>query len=426
MSGCASSGTTAREPAAPLGAVAVADRFSAGVAEDVLRRGGNAIDAAVATAFALAVTYPEAGNIGGGGFMLIRFADENYFLDYRETAPAAAHRDMYLDNNGEVIAEASLVGHKAAGVPGTVAGLYAAHQRFGRLPWADLVGPSIALARGGFEVPELLAERVAENLPHFHGKTNFADYFGQVSADQRFRQNELANALTEIALEGADAFYAGEIAQAITTSMAEHGGLITADDLANYRAIWRQPLTARWRDYTVVSAPPPSSGGVSIIQLLGMREVLSNEFGELDPSSAQYVHLVAEMSKRVFADRAEYFGDPDVVDVPVEALSTPDYIARRAAEVNPRAISTLEAVRPGLAEGRHTTHFSIVDADGNAVSNTYTINTAFGSGVVVEGAGFLLNNEMDDFSAKPGTPNYFGVVGNEANAIAPGKRMLSS
>ncbi|MEO1573335.1 MAG: gamma-glutamyltransferase [Pseudomonadota bacterium] len=409
-----------------LGAVASPDTFGTDVAEDVLRRGGNAVDAAVAVAFSLAVTYPEAGNIGGGGFMLIRFEGKDYFLDYRETAPAAATRDMFLDSDGNVMAGLSLIGHRAAGVPGTVAGLWAAHQRFGALPWAELVGPSIALASGGFLAPEQLAERAAGMVRDMEGLTNFADYFGAVEPGKRFSQPELSRTLTRIAVDGPDGFYAGDVAELIAGSMRRFGGLITTDDLARYQPVWREPLRAIWRDYTVLSAPPPSSGGFAVLQLLGMKDALADDFEGLAHNSPGYIHLVAEMEKRVFADRAQYFGDPDFVDVPINALLAPEYIRRRAGEVNKTAISSLDAARPGLQESRSTTHYSVVDAAGNAVSNTYTINGWFGSGAVVEGAGFLLNNEMDDFSAKPGAPNLYGVVGGDANAIEPGKRMLSS
>ncbi|MFK7887991.1 MAG: gamma-glutamyltransferase [Gammaproteobacteria bacterium] len=429
LSACATRDTNVPTPSAKdqasQAALAMPDALSADVVEAILARGGNAVDAAIAGALALAVTYPEAGNIGGGGFMLIHHEGQDYFLDYREVAPAAASRDMYLDADGNVVDKLSLVGHLAAGVPGTVAGLAAAHERFGSLPWTDLVAPALALARDGFIAPPLLAERVAGELESFDGRTNFADYFANMTAQQRFAQSELAATLRRIQTDGRDGFYRGETADFIARDMRRHGGLITTEDLSTYQPIWREPLRARWRDQTIVSAPPPSSGGFAVIQLLKMHELLAAEFAGLDHNSAQYVHLIAEMEKRVFADRAEYFGDPDFVDVPIQRLIDAAYIARRASDVNTRQISQLESVRPGL-ESRHTTHFSIVDHAGNAVSNTYTLNTMFGSGAVVEGAGFLLNNEMDDFSAKPGVPNFYGVIGRDANAIEPRKRMLSS
>ncbi|HVN98442.1 MAG TPA: gamma-glutamyltransferase [Steroidobacteraceae bacterium] len=406
-------------------AVAAPDEFGARTAMDVMRRGGNAVDAAVATAFVLAVTYPEAGNLGGGGFMMIYERGQGSFLDYRETAPAAATRDMYLDEHGEVIKDASVIGPRAAGVPGTVAGLWAAHQRYGRRPWRELLRPAIALARDGFIVPAALAGRIQDARGSYAGLTDFDRYFGAVRAGERFRQPELAATLERIAARGPDGFYRGRTAQRLVAQMGPKG-LVTLRDLAGYRVKWREPLTATWRGLTLLTAPLPSSGGFALIELLRMHDVLAPQFAGLEHNSTQYVHLIAEMEKRVFADRAEYLGDPDFVHVPIEKLIAPDYIARRAAEVRPHEISPVAAVKPGLAEGMHTTHFSILDADGNAVANTYTLNDWFGDGVVVDGAGFLLNNEMDDFSAKPGTPNLYGVIGGAANAIEPGKRMLSS
>ncbi|MDZ7670529.1 MAG: gamma-glutamyltransferase [Gammaproteobacteria bacterium] len=408
------------------GALAMPDAFSADAAQDVLNAGGNAVDAAIAAAFVLAVTQPEAGNIGGGGFLLAHMDGESVFLDYRETAPAAAHRDVYLDADGNVIDDASVVGRRAAGVPGTVAGMWAAHQRWGTRPWRELLAPAINLARDGFQVPPLLAANVAAEAPGFADRTNFNEYFAAIAAGERWQQPELAATLERIRDAGPEDFYQGETARLLAEDMSAHGGWITAEDLAGYEVAWRKPLTAPWRGFEVVSAPPPSSGGFGVIQLLKMKAWLDDEFADTDINSARYVHLIAEMQKRVFADRAEYLGDADFVDVPIAALTDEDYIQRRAAEVNLNAISSSSVVEPGLPEGRHTTHFSIVDKNGNAVSNTYTLNTSFGSGVVVPGAGFLLNNEMDDFSAKPGVPNVYGVIGREANAIEAGKRPLSS
>jgi gamma-glutamyltranspeptidase / glutathione hydrolase len=429
LSGCAPQ-PRVETPAAPAppaatAAVAMPDAFGAEVAAAVLTAGGNAVDAAVAAAFVLAVTYPEAGNIGGGGFMLAWINGEASFLDYREMAPAAATRDMYLRGDGEVNEGESLTGHLAVGVPGTVAGLRAAHDRYGVLPWAELVEPAVALAERGFVVPGPLANRVQGALPRLAVRTNFATYFGSLRAGDVFRQPELAATLRRIQADGLAGFYAGETARLIVAEMSRGEGLITEADLADYEPVWRTPLESNWRGMRVLAAPPPSSGGIAILQLLGMKEALSRQFAGLAHNSPQYLHLYAEMLKRVFADRARYLGDPDFIDVPIERLTDPDYITARAAEVDTQAISPVTAVSPGL-EPRHTTHFSIVDRWGNAVANTYTLNTEFGSGVVVEGAGFLLNNEMDDFSVKPGVPNFFGVVGADANAIEPGKRMLSS
>ena len=433
LAGC-SPGAETSAPAAPptqdaaparQAAVAIPDPYAADIAADILKRGGNAVDAAIATGLAMAVTYIDAGNIGGGGFMLIHQDEETAFLDYREKAPLAAHRDMYLDENGDVIDNSTLIGGQAAAVPGTVAGFWAAHQRFGSLPWRDVVEPAIALARDGFVPAPALVDFIHDTYDWFGDQTNFRDYFGDISSDKPFVQQELAATLERIATLGADDFYRGETAKLLIEQMARSNGLITAEDLESYSAEWREPVRANWRQFEIVSAPPPSSGGFAVVQLLKMKDYLAHHFEAVPHNSPQYIHLVAEMEKRVFADRAEYMGDPDFVDVDLDALIADAYIARRAQEVNPVSISLVEGVQPGL-ESPETTHYSIIDADGNAVSNTYTINWDFGTGVVVEGAGFLLNNEMDDFSAKPGVPNIFGVVGNTANEIQPGKRPLSS
>ena len=412
----------------PTGTAAVAapDRHGAETARQILLEGGNAVDAAIATAFTLAVTYPEAGNLGGGGFMTIHLDGRQDFLDFRETAPAAATRDMYLDAAGAVIPDASLIGVRAAGVPGTVAGLWAAHQRYGTLPWRRLVTPAIRLARHGFTVEPHLARLLAEQQADLAGRTNFDRYFGGVAAGARLRQLDLLATLERIAEHGPDGFYRGRTARLIVAEMRRGGGLITAADLAAYRPVWREPLRFEWRGLEVVTAPPPSSGGLALAQLLGMKERLAPAFAGQPLNGTRYVHLVAEISKRVFADRAEYLGDPGFVDVPVARLMDPAYLDRRAAEVSIERPSATPAVRPGLAERPQTTHFSILDGRGNAVALTYTLNGGFGSGVVVKGAGFLLNNEMDDFSIRPGQPNLYGVVGGRANEIAPGKRMLSS
>ncbi len=406
-------------------AVAISDSYGAEIAENILNSGGNAVDAAVAAGFALAVTFIDAGNIGGGGFMTIKIDQEVAFLDYREKAPLTAHKNMYLNDQGDVIDNITLIGGQAAGVPGTVAGFWEAHQRYGQLPWKDLVQPAIELADKGFMPAPILVESIHSMEQRFEGKTNFNDYFNSISSDSLFRQPELANTLRRIAEFGADDFYRGETAALIVQQMEKSNGLISLEDLDAYAAVWRAPVRAGWRDYEIISAPPPSSGGFAIVQLLKMKDYLSELFEGVEHNSAQYIHLVAEMEKRVFADRAEYLGDPDFFDIDIDALIDDDYLARRAAEVNPKAISVLDSVNPGL-ESPNTTHYSIVDQWGNAVSNTYTINWDYGSGVVVGGAGFLLNNEMDDFSAKPGTPNIYGVVGSVANEIQPGKRMLSS
>ncbi|EKT4566644.1 Gamma-glutamyltranspeptidase precursor [compost metagenome] len=407
------------------GAVAAPDQYGAQVAADILKKGGNAVDAAVATAFTLAVTYPEAGNIGGGGFMTLFVDGKPYFLDYREVAPKAATRNMYLDDKGEVIENLSLVGARAAGVPGTVMGLWEAHQKFGKLPWSELLTPAIGYAKNGFKVAEKQYQYRNDAQGMFKTATNFNDYFGNMKVGELFKQPEMAQTLERIADKGVSEFYQGKTADLLVAQMQADKGLITKDDLKDYKAVWREPMAVSWRGNVVYTAPPPSSGGVALAQLLGIKEDRAADFKGVAHNSAQYIHLLAEIEKRVFADRADYLGDPAFTKVPVDQLVAKDYLAKRAAQVNPKAISDTDKVKPGL-EPHQTTHFSIVDKQGNAVSNTYTLNLDYGSGVVVKGAGFLLNDEMDDFSAKPGAANAFGVVGGDANAIEPGKRMLSS
>ncbi|WJM52826.1 gamma-glutamyltransferase [Pseudomonas asiatica] len=407
------------------GAVAAPDQYGAQVAADILKKGGNAVDAAVATAFTLAVTYPEAGNIGGGGFMTLFVDGKPYFLDYREVAPKAATRNMYLDEKGEVIENLSLVGARAAGVPGTVMGLWEAHQKFGKLPWSELLTPAIGYAKNGFKVAAKQYQYRNDAQGMFKTATNFNDYFGNMKVGELFKQPEMAQTLERIADKGVSEFYQGKTADLLVAQMQADKGLITKQDLKDYKAVWREPMAVSWRGNVVYTAPPPSSGGVALAQLLGIKENRAADFKGVAHNSAQYIHLLAEIEKRVFADRADYLGDPAFTKVPVDQLVAKDYLAKRAAQVNPKAISDTDKVKPGL-EPHQTTHFSIVDKQGNAVSNTYTLNLDYGSGVVVKGAGFLLNDEMDDFSAKPGAANAFGVVGGDANAIAPGKRMLSS
>jgi len=423
VSACSSTPSTPKQQ--QKAAYAMPDKYSAMVVDRVLRDGGNAVDAAIAAAFVLAVTFPEAGNIGGGGFMLTHMNGEQNFLDYREKAPLTASRDMYLDSEGNVMGRSSLIGIRAAGVPGTVAGLWSAHQKYATKPWAELVEPAILLASQGFEVHPKKSEGIPGMIEWFAGEVNFSSYFGKMQDGGVFKQAELAETLRRIQLDGRQGFYQGKTADLLVQQMQRDGGLISQQDLSDYQSVWRKPLLAQWRNYTIASAPPPSSGGFAVIQLLKMKELLAQDFAGVGVNSPQYVHLIAEMEKRVFADRAKYFGDPDFMDVPINELISDSYIARRAAEVNIRDISTIEQVRPGL-ESANTTHFSIMDQWGNAVSNTYTLNWAYGSGVVVEGAGFILNNEMDDFSTKPGVANAYGAVGGKANEIQPSKRMLSS
>ncbi|MEG1203311.1 MAG: gamma-glutamyltransferase, partial [Comamonas sp.] len=393
--------------------------------------GGNAVDAGVAVAFSLAVTLPSAGNIGGGGFMTIYMDGKPYFVDYREKAPGAATSTMYLDASGEVIPGLSLNGSLAAGVPGTVAGMQEAHQKFGKLSWSQVMAPAIGYAKNGF-----MAYSTATPTSNDR-RVNFNDYFGgKMVAGQIFKQPELATTLQRISDKGADEFYKGQTADLLVAQMGRTNGLISKSDLANYKAIWRDPVAINWNGTMVYTAPPPSSGGFGIGQLLKMKGFLAPEFAKAPLNSAQYIHLTAEMEKRTFADRAQYLGDSDFYKVPMKELLADDYLKRRAAEVNPMRPTPLANIKPGLGtdfpaapsatEKPQTTHFSIVDKWGNAVSNTYTLNGGYGSGIVVEGAGFLLNNEMDDFAAKPGVPNQFGVVGSDANSVQPNKRPLSS
>ena len=414
--------------AAKQSAVAMPDTFSAHAAKAVLEQGGNAIDAAIAAQFVLAVTLPEAGNIGGGGFMLIHKDGKGDFIDYRETAPSAVHRDMYLDEQGQVIENKSIYGIHASGVPGSVAGMWLAHKKHGTLPWKALVQPAVTLAEQGFVVPEKLAQLIEDYIAHLNNKNikvNFASYFATATAGALFKQPELAATLKRIRDDGQDGFYQGETAAIIAKFMHQHGGIINQDDLKRYRAKSRTPIKANWNGYQVLTSPPPSSGGIAILQWLKMYE-LKKPTPAQQHNSVGYVHLLAEIGKRVFADRAEYLGDPDFYQVPTAKLLAENYLKNRSSSIDLKAISTTENIKPGLKESEQTTHFSIVDNMGNAVANTTTINLGFGSGVVVEGAGFILNDEMDDFSAKPGVMNVFGAIGGKANEIQPHKRMLSS
>ncbi|TMN73607.1 gamma-glutamyltransferase [Pseudoalteromonas sp. S1727] len=409
-------------------AVAMPDSYSSDTARAILEHGGNAVDAAIAAQFVLAVTLPEAGNIGGGGFMLIQKDGQGDFIDYRETAPSAAHRDMYLDDKGNVIANKSVYGIHASGVPGSVAGMWLAHQKHGTLDWKTLVQPAVKLAEQGFIVHPKLAnsiERYIARMAKKDVKINFVDYFASAKANENFKQPELAATLKRIRDQGKAGFYEGETAKIIADFMSEHGGIITAADLKAYQAKSRTPMKATWNGYEVLTSPPPSSGGIAIVQWLKMYELAKPAAG-LEHNSTGYIHLLAEIGKRVFADRAEYLGDPDFFDVPKAELIASDYLKKRSSTITLDKISTTEDIKPGLYESEQTTHFSIVDKWGNAVSNTTTINLGYGSGVVVAGAGFLLNDEMDDFSAKSGVMNVFGALGGKANEIQPHKRMLSS
>jgi gamma-glutamyltranspeptidase/glutathione hydrolase len=417
----------AASPSLAAGAVASADEPSALIGKAILEAGGNAVDAAVAIGFALAVSYPEAGNLGGGGFMTIIMQGTPYFLDYRETAPALAKRDMFLDEKGDLLGNHALVGNQASATPGTVLGLAEAHRRFGRLAWKDLLAPAISLAKEGFMPPPQMIKIYQEAEAELGPSINLASYFGALTTKATFKQPELAATLELLAKQGPDAFYKGRIGDQIVAQMQRGSpkGLISKADLAAYRYAWRKPLVGTWRGFDVITAPPPSSGGIALLQLLAMKEVRSDLFANVAHNSTQYIHLMAELEKRAYADRAAYLGDPDFVSVPTERLLERAYLAQRAQSVQADRPSPTPSIQAGL-EKPQTTHYSVIDHQGNAVSNTYTLNGWYGSGVVVEGAGFLLNNEMDDFSAKPGLANQYGVTGGDANAIAPRKRPLSS
>ena len=410
-------------------AVAMPDSYSAEVASQVLQQGGNAVDAAIAAQFVLAVTLPEAGNVGGGGFMLIHKDGKDDFLDYREQAPALAHRDMYLDKEGNVIPFKSVFGVLSTGVPGTVEGMWQAHKKYGSRPWKDLIQPAVDLAEKGFIIHPKLEKKIQFFVNYYKKhqvKVNFAQHFGHLSAGQTFKQPELALTLIRIRDQGAKGFYQGETANKLVAFMEKHGGLITHQDLQDYTIKWRKPITAQWNGYQLVSAPPPSSRGIAVLQWLSMYQRIVKNIKKPEHNSPRYVHILSEIGKRVFADRAEYLGDPDFVTVPVSQLLAKEYLDKRASEVNLKGISETAKVKPGLYESPDTTHFSILDQWGNGVSNTTTINYTFGSGVIVDELGFILNDEMDDFSAKPGVANVYGALGNQANEIQPKKRMLSS
>ncbi|HET7460884.1 MAG TPA: gamma-glutamyltransferase [Longimicrobium sp.] len=417
---------------AARGMVVSTDRVASEVGSEILRRNGNAVDAAVAVHFALAVVNPEAGNIGGGGFLVVRMADgTTAALDFREAAPLKATRDMYLTPTGAVSDTLSLFGHLASGVPGSVAGMWEAHKRFGKLPWAELVQPAINLAEG-IVIHERLAGSLHRNkdiLRRYPGTQRiFAPGGRELVVGDRLAQPELAETLRRIQQQGADGFYRGRTAELVEQEMQRGGGIMTREDLARYRAVWRDPLRFTYRGNTVISMPPPSSGGATMAEMLKILEGYDlRSAGFLSP---RYVHLFAEAARRAYADRNTYLADPDFVRQPTARMLSDQYAATRRADIRLDRATRSADVAPGLgpapAEGQNTTHYSIVDQLGNAVAVTTTLNSLYGSGVTVTGAGFLLNNEMDDFTSKPGVPNQFGLVQGAANAIAPGKRMLSA
>ena len=410
------------------GMVVSAEVNASGAGVEVMEGGGNAVDAAVATGFALAVTFPVAGNVGGGGFMLIRFPDGTATaIDYRETAPSGATRDMFVDDStGAIRPDLSRRGALASGVPGAVAGLLLAHERYGRAPLADVLAPAIRLAEG-YPLSRAEADRLnayADRFSMYPGSARHFTREGGFEPGQTFRQPELADVLRRVRDDGRDGFYRGRTADLIVAEQRRGGGLIDHDDLAGYRAVEREPVEGVYRGHRVLSMPPPSSGGIALVQMLDAVEPF--DLAGLGFNSSASVHLMGEAMRRSFADRARYLGDPDFSAIPTDALTAEAYTRRRMADFDPVKADSSTGVDGGLEESMQTTHYSVVDADGLAVSVTTTLNGGFGSLVAVEGAGFFLNNEMDDFTSAPGQPNMFGLVQGEANAIAPGKRMLSS
>ena len=416
------------------GMVATQEATATRIGVAILEAGGNAVDAAVAIGFALAVTLPRAGNLGGGGFMMVHHAGSNttHALDYRETAPTSAGRDMFLDANGDVDRQRARFSHASAGVPGTVAGLTLALERFGSLPLATVMAPAIRLAKEGFIVSRDLSSSLTSRRKRLQRNPETARIFYKPGGDsytagERLIQPDLAKSLEQIATEGAAAFYQGDIARLIADDMARNGGLITIEDLAKYRPRLRAPVFGTYRGHVIASMPPPSSGGVHLVQILNILESFPLAF--LGHNSADSIHLLAESMKLAYADRSKHLGDSDFVPVPIEGLVSKAYAATLRQHValdRSRASTNIAPGQPGTFESNETTHFSVMDSMGNVVSNTYTINFSYGSGHVVRGTGILLNNEMDDFSSKPGEPNAYGLVGGEANAIEPGKRPLSS
>ncbi len=421
----------ARQPVRARKAMVVAQEPNAtDVGLAVLKNGGNAVDAAVAVGFALAVTHPFAGNIGGGGFMLVRFADgRTTFIDFREKAPLAGSRNMYLDANGKPTRD-SIEGWRAAGVPGSVRGFELANKKFGSKKWADLVKPSVDLAANGFAVTYALAESLKSNkiLARFPESNRIFLRDGKhYEVDELLKQPELARTLGRIGKSGAADFYEGETAKRLAAEMKANGGLITLEDLKQYQAVERKALSGTYRGYEVITAPPPSSGGLGILQMMAMLDGTGYEKG--GSGSASSIHFLAESMRRYYADRSEYLGDPDFFKVPSVGLLSPAHIKVRRESIDPKRATPSSQVKAGgreMRESGETTHYSILDEQGNAVAVTYTLNGGYGNGVTVPGLGFLLNNEMDDFAAKPGEPNMFGLIQGESNAIQPGKRPLSS
>ncbi|MEA2778644.1 MAG: gamma-glutamyltranspeptidase / glutathione hydrolase [Rhodospirillaceae bacterium] len=413
------------------GMVVSAQRLGSSVGLDILKQGGNAMDAAVAVGYALAVTHPCCGNLGGGGFMLMHLAaGRDVVVDFRETAPLAASRDMYLDAAGNPLPDASTKGYKAVGVPGTVLGLDTALQRYGSMDRARVMAPAIALAEEGFVLGDADVAILKYGAKEFAGEPNVAAIFlkngASYAAGDRLIQPQLAATLKLIAKAGPDAFYRGPVAKAIVEASRQHGGILSLEDFERYRVVEREPLRCSYRGYDIAAAPPPSSGGTTICEILGIVE--NHKLADLGFHSAASVHVMVEAMRHAFLDRNNRLGDPAFVANPISQLLAKDYLSRLSAAIDPARATASSALNPGTPphEGTQTTHYSIVDAAGNAVAVTYTINSYFGASVIAGDTGFFLNNEMDDFTAKPGSPNMFGLVQGEANAIEPGKRPLSS
>ena len=397
----------------------------------ILQQSGNAVDAAIAVQFALAVVYPNAGNIGGGGFMVTRMKDgSSNALDFREKAPSTASRDMFINPaNGEVNRKLIETSHLASGVPGSVAGMWEAHQKYGSMDWKKLLQPAIELAQKGFPITAHQAEDFNQLQAELKQLNKGKNYFikSKWNANDTLIQTDLATTLIAIRDKGRDGFYTGTVAEKIAAEMQQHNGIISTDDLKNYQAVWREPIKGTYKNYTIISMPPPSSGGIALMQLLNMME--NYPLKKWGFHSVNSVSIMTEAEKRVYADRATWLGDPDFTKVPKNELISKSYSASRMQNVDTNTVTPAAQIKAGTFTGyesEETTHFSIVDKYGNAVSITTTLNDSYGSRIIVNGCGFILNNEMDDFSAKPGEPNLYGLIGGEANAIAPGKRMLSS
>ena len=416
------------------GMVVTAHPEATKIGTEILNRGGNAVDAAVAIQFALAVSAPFAGNIGGGGFFVFRdSAGETATLDFREKAPETSTKNMYLNEKGDVISEKSTAGRLASGVPGSVDGMFTAHEKFGKLSWKELVEPSVSLAKNGFPVTKQQADELNAEQKNF--RTHNPDYkacpllkTSPWKEGDTLQQIDLSNTLSRIRDQGRDGFYGGETSKLIAEEMRNGGGLITENDLENYHSIWREPLVGNYKNYKIISVGPPSSGGILLVQMLQM--VSKFPLKKWGIESEKTIHVMVEAMRRAFADRSEHLGDPDFWKVPVKQLLDTNYLSERMKNFNADLATPSSEIQAGKFSGKQeseeTTHFSVVDANGNAVSVTTTLNSWYGSKVMVRGAGFLLNNEMDDFSTKPGAPNLYGLIGAEANAIAGGKRMVSS